>query len=365
MAVTASHVDSVSATLSKDNSTSDLSSGFETKSVADIEYLDGDNSFINIEPLNDMIDSAQSSNNTLNSNSQTSCSFGESSLSSFLSVLFEDEENIEREICIVSDNAKPEKQSVRDLHQTFRQSALEHEKPKSRWDYIALDSSDHLVSLSRRRNKLQVRSSSFSGRMSRSTKPGVRTSNSFSLGQKNSTESMFLRMPERKQSPTTNAEARKRAIAQRFKRANMSDSGLMHLPLPSRKSSGRQQPRLTRAGEHEANTGNASWSSNDVCDRRKPTSNRFLDMLLETDDRKGTSAPKPARRRTSQNEADENMSSSIAALMASLDENGDTKPGSTSPPRKPSRNTKSPKTPIRRMKSPPPDHNRIVMPDLG
>mmetsp|Transcript_7929 Transcript_7929/g.23393 ORF Transcript_7929/g.23393 Transcript_7929/m.23393 type:complete len:365 (-) Transcript_7929:3978-5072(-) len=364
MAVTASHVDSVSATHSKDNSTSDLSSGFETKSVADIEYLDGDDSLINIEPLNDMIDSAQSSNNTLNSNSQTTCSFGESSLSSFLSVLFEDEENIEREISIVSDNAKPEKQSVRDLYQTFRQSALEHEKPKSRWDYITLDSSDHLVSLSRRRNKLQVRSSSFSGRMS-STKRGVRMSNSFSSGQKNSTKSMFLRMPERKQSPTTNAEARKRAIAERFKRVNMSDSGLMHLPLPSRNSSGREGPRLTRAGEHEANTGNASWSSNDMRDRRKPKSNRFLDILLETDDRKVTSAPKPARRRTSQNEADENMSSSIAALVASLDENGDTKPGSTSPPRKPSRNTKSPKTPIRRMKSPPPDHNRIAMPDLG
>eukprot|EP00536_Pseudo-nitzschia_multiseries_P010392 jgi/Psemu1/25814/gm1.25814_g len=364
MAIKSSHGDSVSSTQSKNESERDHSNGsVSTKiSTADAQTIDCDGSFIVLEPLNDMIHSLQSSHSTFNSNSQTSSSFGESSLSSFLSVLLEDEENVDRKICIVPDNPKPEHRSVRDLHLTFKQSALENGKPKNRWDYITRDSSDHLVSLSRRRNKMEVRrSSSFSGSTS-NAKRRMHSSNSFSLGHTNSAGSMFLRMPERKRSPTTNdVAARKQSVAARLKRINMSESGLMQLPLPSVNSSGRVRTRLARAGEHEPNSGNASWSNDDLRDRSKQTQNRFLNMLLEPKERTGTAAPKPATRRVSATE--EGVKKMMLPLSAFKAGHEEKKPCSN-PPKQPSRNTRSPRTPIRRMKSPPPIPHMVV-PDLG
>lgn len=382
---------------------------------------DIEGSLIEIEPLNDVMHySPHSSQHTAYSNSNSNgnstsqnSSIGESSLSSFLSILFEDDESNHRKICIVPDNPKPEQHIIRELHLSFLQSALENDKPKSRWDHITEDNRDnrrnkhsqHLMpssnSLSRTRTTqkrssssqslLNIRSSSFSGRIS-NAKRGLRTSNSFSLGQSsnsNSAASMFLRMPERKGSPTTGDHSPKKlsTLADRF--VMMSDPGLvhlpMHLPLPSRNNSNRtrnrnnsksssgrvaqSQSRTNRFGDCEPSNnenGNASWSKEDVLERRKRNSNCFLDNLIELDgyEQLETLKISSSRSLSSCLEAVQEPSSPSkidTTTTCSSKKNSHDGFCSSSPPKKPMRNTKSPRTPTRRMKSPLPNPHHILL----
>lgn len=255
---------------------------------------------------------------------------GESSLSSFLSVLLEDEEAKPNEISIVSDNAKPEQRSIRDLRLSFIQSAYENDKPKCRWEYLTRDNNDReKLARSRRRSKLETRSVSFSGPINE-TKPKLRFPNNNSAGstkskknatfdtlpnkkkgtskskKNNTTEGMFLRMPVRKNSPMTAAIKKKSLMS----RVNMSDTDLILLPMQPGSSavsltrrrvdgeSGQQQQPLSRSGIHKESIGNAKWSKEDTMrERRRRNANEFLDFLLEPESdaaRSGWPSPLPS-----------------------------------------------------------------------
>lgn len=348
MVCTSPQGNSISAsrsTIKSQVSTSDKSSSrvAAAETSNDDKGIDTEYSVIEIKPLNDAIGS---SHHTANSTSQSS--LGESSLSSFLSVLFEDDEMCNREIFIVPDNPKPEQRSIRDMHQSFALSALENERLNCRW---GTSDGHYLMPLSRRRSGLlQRRSSSFSGMIS-NYKPSLRTSNSFSSGQNNGAASMVLRKPERKRSPTVDGVSQKKSILDRFSTVTVSDSMLMNLALPRRSGNkppprrAAQSSRLTRAGDHEASTGNASWSNNDLLERKRRTSNLFLDLMMEPDGYAADSTAPPMTQSLSSLETDEELSSSFASVKAGHDE----KKRSSGTPKQPSRNTISPRTATRRM----------------
>ena len=364
-----------------------------------------------IEPLNDLVlpsvlhsilsTSEHSRNSNCYSNSlQSSCtSFGESSLSSFLSILLEDEERMTFEI--VPDNPKPcsDQRSVRDLRQSFTASALENDRPKCRWDDLTRNTSDRDL----RRNKLGLRSSSFAGFSS--TKQRVPRSKSNDLSPtttaSGNTTSMFLRMPQRQRSPTDNEKKeKKKSLVDRF---IMSETDLMRLPtMPSRRrskgntttntnrnninynpaSSGRKQSRLSRSGVHETSSQNASWSNSDVMNRRR-SSNQFLDTMMEPDAAAAAAAASPLTQylsslqlssssssfQVSQQDCEEQkeeqqqqqhqpqqlgllLSSASSSSFSASSKDNKYNSSSSRPSRKPSR----PKSPSRKLKSPPPDH---------
>lgn len=249
----------------------------------------------------------------------TDNSFGNSSLSSFLSVLFEDEES--SEFLIVQDNPKvpaSEQRSIRNIRVAFSSNATElnddsNHKTKSRWDYLVREHSDNdlLYTSSRRsrRAEHQIRSSSFSdaipstmvkmSELRRSARSyGCYDSATVSPGDNstkgNSNSNMFLRMPRRQRSPTED-EIGKKSL---YDRLNQSDSALLdtRLPMPSRPprrdsrninyySSGRGygERRLKRSGTHEKSNANASWSKTGLRARRNEEHNRFFDIMMEPD----------------------------------------------------------------------------------
>lgn len=264
-------------------------------------------------------------------------SLGESSLSSFLSVLLEDEEAKPSEISIVSDNPKPEQKSVRDLRLSFIRSAYNSDKPKCRWEYLTRDNNDReKLARSTRRSKLETRSLSFSGAINETKQRLRRCSSNGSMNSVNSNNSkkkvsdavagMFLRMPVRKNSPMSAAATKKSLMS----RVNMSDTDLVLLPMQpgtssmtpkktkrrssrssrsSRKSDKKSnsksldepespQPKgLSRSGDRKANNKNATWSKEDTMrERRRRNSNEFLDFLLEpeSDNKSGWPSPIPS-----------------------------------------------------------------------
>mmetsp|Transcript_12589 Transcript_12589/g.26655 ORF Transcript_12589/g.26655 Transcript_12589/m.26655 type:complete len:447 (-) Transcript_12589:243-1583(-) len=251
-------------------------------------------------PLNDLGGNG-SSHHTRNSNSYSSSTNSnsfQSSLSSFLSVLLEDEEiDTPYSISIVPDNPKPEQRSIRELRTSFIKTALENDKPKCRWDYLTRDNSDRdLMSRSRRRSKLTIRPSSFSGAFPTSSGNGSGKhrrqqlpSRSSSMGGRKTAADIFLQMPKRQKSPTDEA-TQKKSLMDRF---NMSDTDLLLLPIPVQgghskerdlhNSFGGQQRRMSRSGDRDTGNGNATWSNEDVQERRKTKANCFLDILMEPD----------------------------------------------------------------------------------
>jgi len=281
-------------------------------------------------PLNDLGGgSSQLEKNSLVGGSQdtrgstSNNSWGESSLSSFLSVLLEDEETRPCEILIVPDNPKPEQRSIQDLRLSFIRSAYKNDKPKCRWEYLTRDNNDRdHMSRSRYRSKLEVRSSSFSGAISDTKmRPPSRSNGSSNPNKKTGSStaaSMFLRMPQRKNSPMTEA-VQKKSLMSRY---NMSDTDLILLPMQP--GSGRDRDRskninasfsgepqkqgLSRSGDHKASNGNASWGKTDLRERRRRNSNQFLDFLLEPDGAASSScwpspipSPSPHRKTPSYN----------------------------------------------------------------
>jgi len=249
--------------------------------------------------------------NSLEGDSQhTQGSKGESSLSSFLSVLLEQEATRPSNISIVSDNPRPKQRSIEDIRRSFIRLAYKNDKPKCRWDYLTRDNNDRdQMSRSRRRSKLEVRSLSFSGPISqeletlnipkRVNSNGSLESSGHKRAGKKNIDGMFLRMPQRKDSPMTEA-VKKKSLMSRC--VNMSDTDLIILPMqpglsPKKRRSKLQHPthyagnqisgpyqqpppRLSRSGDHKANIGNAKWSKTDM-QRRRRNSNEFLDFLLE------------------------------------------------------------------------------------
>ena len=300
-----------------------------------------------MEPLNDTgsgLHHNRDSNNSMGgsfstretSNNSSCNSFGESSLSSFLSVLLEDETTKLSDISIVADNPKPEQRSIRDLRLSFIQTAYKNDKPKCRWEYLTRDNNDReQLARSRRRSKLETRSESFSGPINE-TKQNIRfpssnsnssinsnNSKNSSSNKNDSVEGMFLRMPVRKNSPMTEA-AKKKSLMLRL---NMSDTDLALLPMqpgtscagfsPTKGKRNKRRPRhcqhggsfsgepgdhsqshshshnsyshnshnkvgLSRSGDRKESIGNATWSKADTLrGRRRRKSNQFLDFLVE------------------------------------------------------------------------------------
>ena len=297
-----------------------------------------------MEPLNDMGSGSHhnrdsNSNNSMggsgsfstrDASNKSSCnsSFGESSLSSFLSVLLEDEATKPSEISIVADNAKPEQRSIRDLRLSFIRTAYKNDKPKCRWEYLTRDNNDReQLARSRKRSGLETRSESFSGPInetkqkirfpSSNSNSNMNNSKNSSSNKNNSVEGLFLRMPVRKNSPMSEAAKKKSLMS----RVNMSDTDLVLLPMqpgtscagfsPTKGKRSKRRPRhcqhggsfsgepghhshnsysrnshskvgLSRSGCHKESIGNATWSKADTMrDRRSINSNQFLDFLFE------------------------------------------------------------------------------------
>jgi len=256
----------------------------------------------------------------LSDHTQHTDSFGNSSLSSFLSVLLEDEES--SEFLIVQDNPKvpaSEQRSIRDIRVAFSSNATElnddsNHKTKSRWDYLVREHSDNdlLYTSSRRSRRAghQIRSSSFSDaipstmvKMSELRRSASDDSATVSPGDNstkgNSNSNRFLRMPRRQRSPTED-EIGKKSL---YDRLNQSDSALLdtRLPMPSRPprrdsrninyyssatslgGRGYGERRLKRSGTYEKSNANASWSKTDLRARRNEEHNRFFDIMMEPD----------------------------------------------------------------------------------
>ncbi len=209
---------------------------------------------------------------------ESSTSLGESSLSSFLSVLLEDEESTPREISIVPDNPKPEEQSIRELRLSFIRSAYKNDKPKCRWDYLTRDNIDReQLARSRRRSKLENRSASFSqldgiskqlAKQQRLKKP-TRTCSTSTIEsatervKKKVKEGMFLRMPVRKTSPNSEASKKKSIMS----RVNMSDTDLILLPT---------QPGLSECSPPKMARRRSSLKSNSSHSRKSHKSSESL-----------------------------------------------------------------------------------------
>jgi len=271
-------------------------------------------------------------------------SVGESSLSSFLSVLLEEgegeEETRPREISIVPDNPRPEQRSIQELRLSFIRSAYKNDKPKDRWEYLTRDNNDREQMLRmKRRSKLEVRSSSFSGAISNtkhtfsSSSPTLSPNDSFSgKGRSQNTANMFLRMPQRKSSPMTEAVGKKSIMS---RCVNMSDSDLIILPmqpgstLSTSKTSSPDNRGMSRFGVHKANSGNATWTKADVREQRKKNSNQFLELLLEPEgDAKSfwpSPLPSPSPHQTSDSsmQISQRQLSDLANSFFSLDHSSD------------------------------------------
>ncbi len=254
-----------------------------------------------------------SNSSLMSTSSLGSCSsIGGSSLTSFLSVLLEDEEAEPSEISIVSDNPKPEQRSMQKMRRSFLHK---NDKPKCRWDYLTRDSSnrEHLDKYRRRSSALGQRSHSFSDSLdgdkgklrlpSRKSIDSLKDNNHdvySTLNKKKSSDGMFLRMPVRKTSPTN---SKPKSL---LSRVNMSDTELLRLPLQadtaprkpkknssthSRTSTSSRRNKNSDDGSNENNTnGNATWNKQDT---KKKTGNQLLNMVLETDNDFSARPPSP------------------------------------------------------------------------
>ena len=252
-----------------------------------------------------------SSSSLMSTSSFGSCSsIGAASLSSFLSVLLEDEEAQPSEISIVSDNPKPEQESIQKMRRSFMRSN-KNDKPKCRWDYLTRDTSNReQLDRYRRRSSsgLGQKSHSFSDSLdgakgklrlpSRKSNDSLRHDVYSTLNKKKSSDGMFLRMPVRKTSPTN---AKPKSL---LSRVNMSDTELLRLPLQadkaprkpkknssmhSRTSTGSRRNKNSDDG-NDNTKGNATWSKQDA---KKKSGNQLLNMVLDTDADRSARPPSP------------------------------------------------------------------------
>ena len=195
-------------------------------------------------------------------------SFGNTSLSSFLSTLMEEEEV--SELALVVDNAKPD-------HNCSSRSLvlLEEEESKCRWNNLVRTDSNPSLFGRRSRASRSNRSSSNRPRMSSCT-----STSDPSL--------MSLKMPRRTQSPT-------KALSKQntTKPSNCSsDSDLLRMPRRLA-SPILQVPRNDSIKSGNGNGSmNASWNTAELKKRIEKT-NLFLDVMVETGDlpSKGTFYP--------------------------------------------------------------------------
>ena len=275
---------------------------------------------VTTELLNDMASPAKRRSGTNrkgldgSAHSMGDSSWGESSMSSFLSVLLEDEDVKLGEISIVTDNPKPEQQSVQELRKSFIQAAYNNDKPKCRWEYLTRDNNDReQLNRCRRRSMMESRSNSFSGPIeeAREKAPANKkqhmidsNGNSTKSGSgSNGIEGMFLRMPVRHDSPIS-AAVKKKAL---MTRCNMSDGDLSLLPIDpgdepitprqrrgtkritTASSKSTDEPRedkgLSRSGDYKVSLGSAKRNKErkdtKFTQRRRRNSNEFLDCVME------------------------------------------------------------------------------------
>jgi len=249
-------------------------------------------------------------------------SFGNSSLSSFLSVLFEDRDITDdaNEIVIIPDNPKSNRLRAEELpgclrrhhrrryhHQYMKNTLFKKErrvddvvKPpkKDRWDLLIREDSNDDLRQRKMRLLLEHKSSSFSGPISSLHSSSSSTS---SYQRNNDTKnkadgtrgggsnSLFLRMPQRQKSPTTSpAKLNKKnfittttnpsLVQDRW--SSMSDTDLLSSPMKRIIEKKRVVPDHGNNGftTNSNNSRNATWSKSDLldyCTSLSPTTSRM------------------------------------------------------------------------------------------
>jgi hypothetical protein len=188
-----------------------------------------------------------------------SSSFGNSSLSSFLSTLLEDEQITSFEI--VSDNAKPNQDSIRGL--TF---VVDNEPPKKcRWNNLVRHDSDPELY---KKSGCGNSGRKSGGRYSVRSKPslvGRRTNSDTNL-------MMPMSLPKRMESPCQ--DPNKKSLSRRMV---SSDSDLLRIPTRRPSPQGNTNKRSTTTNNAKWNTTSTSMS------KIMKKKNMFLDMMIEKD----------------------------------------------------------------------------------
>mmetsp|Transcript_8905 Transcript_8905/g.14292 ORF Transcript_8905/g.14292 Transcript_8905/m.14292 type:complete len:306 (-) Transcript_8905:101-1018(-) len=203
--------------------------------------------------------------------------FGNSSLSSFMTTLLENEEISNFEI--VTDNAKP------DQYNSITTLKLVPDEPKCRWNNLVREDSD--PNLLKRQKSYRPRP----------TMAGRRI---------NSDTSLMMEIPKRLPSPKTPEEKKKRTISK--KTTTMSDSDLLRMPRRC------QSPDKNNS---RSKTKNAQWDQKTKSTDKK---NMFFDLMIVADPASRsnvTTIPTCLKDALSQNLISFRKSSSIASGLTS------------------------------------------------
>jgi hypothetical protein len=190
-------------------------------------------------------------NMPITSNDASFSSLGNSSLSSFLSMLLEDEEISNFEVIV--DNARP------DPNNSFRSLKLLEDEPKCRWNNLVRQDSDKGVRSGRTLSRTRPHRSGNNRRSSNNRTSFRRTVSDPNFG---------LQMPTRTRSPKPVAEK------QPCKRnANCSDSDLLQMPrrLPS--------PLDYKGSIDGERNRNASWDASKL-KKKTEHADLFFNMMM-------------------------------------------------------------------------------------
>jgi hypothetical protein len=210
-------------------------------------------------------------------------SVGNSSLSTFLSTLFEDEQV--KDLELVVDNAKL------DQSKSFLSLKLQQSEPKCKWNNLVRHHSDR--DLRHGRKIIEKTSQSFS------------INSPSTINQRiGSDPNLSLRIPKRPMSPLQTPEKK---FSQ--KAAIRRDSIILRIPL-------RLASPVTEKGRIGSN--NATWDKANVREKKPENANMFFDIMMEAEEH----APKPKMRATLpsclKDEANQEKASAGSSSMSSL-----------------------------------------------
>jgi hypothetical protein len=181
----------------------------------------------------------------------SSSSFGNSSMTSFLSALLE-EENV-TSVVIATDNAKPGLESILSLR-------LVGDEPKCRWNNLVRDASDSDL-MKRTRQK--------------STRPLLSTAagDKCQLRRRHPSDPNLIQMPMRTISPHESSKPKLSISSIRPSAASLSDSDLLRMP--------KRLPSPRKVQQRKRSSLNASWDTTPAGDKNMTPTNIFLEILME------------------------------------------------------------------------------------
>ena len=194
-------------------------------------------------------------------------SIGNTSMSSFLSTLMENEEvNV---FAIVVDNCKPDhNNSCTSL------TLVEKEQPKCRWTNLVRSDSELSMGSARR----SASDLSLGSRRNRSRTNRLSINRPSMKSHRSASENCLdLQMPKRIQSPTKTSPSGSPNMS-RFN----SDTQLLR--MPQRRPSPTPQRKTLARSESSFSSMNASWSVDEIKDTTTEKKNPFLDIVSKTND---------------------------------------------------------------------------------